>query len=62
MLILSRRPGESLVMTTESGEEIRLIVLQNTGRQVRMGVDANHNVTIDREEIHRKRQAERIDE
>ncbi|NWN92264.1 carbon storage regulator [Marinobacter adhaerens] len=61
MLILSRKPGESLVMTTESGEEIQLIVLQSSGIQVRMGVDANHSVTIDREEIHLKKQAEAKD-
>lgn len=59
MLILSRKAGEALVATTESGEIIKVVVLQNGGAQVRMGVVANQNVTVDREEIYLRKKAER---
>lgn len=58
MLILSRKAGEALVATTESGEIIKVVVLQNGGAQVRMGVVANQNVTVDREEIYLRKKAE----
>jgi len=60
MLILTRRPGETLVMKTESGELINVTVLGVKANQVRIGVDAPQSVSVDREEIYLKKQAERV--
>lgn len=58
MLILTRRPGEALVMETESKETIKVVVIENRGAQVRLGVIAEQKVAIDREEIHLRKKAE----
>lgn len=58
MLILTRRPGEALVMETKSKETIKVVVIENRGAQVRLGVIAEQKVAIDREEIHLRKKAE----
>jgi carbon storage regulator len=60
MLILTRRPGETLVMKTESGELINVTVLGVKANQVRIGVEAPKTVAVNREEIHIKKEAERV--
>ena len=57
MLILTRRVSETLVITTPDGTEIRTTVLGVKGNQVRIGVDAPKDVSIDREEIHDRKVA-----
>ena len=47
MLILSRRPGDAVVI--EGG--IRIVVLASDRRGVRLGIDAPPHVAIVREEI-----------
>ena len=47
MLILTRRPNETLMI----GSEITVTVLGVKGNQVRIGVNAPKNVTVHREEI-----------
>lgn len=54
MLILTRRVGETLMI----GDDIKVTVLGVKGNQVRIGVDAPRDVTVDREEIHLRRVAE----
>lgn len=57
MLNLTRRPGETIVMTLPSGETIRITVLNIKGNQVRIGTDAPNHIAVDRQEIYeRKRQ------
>lgn len=52
MLILTRRPGE----TIKIGDDIEVTVLSIKGNQVRLGVTAPKDVPVDREEIYiRKR-------
>jgi carbon storage regulator CsrA len=51
MLMLTRKPDESIVITTESGDEIVISVLSIVGQQVRLGFDADESVTIDRAEL-----------
>lgn len=55
MLILTRRPGESLII----GDDVRLSVLAVKGNQVRIGIDAPKEITVHREEIYLKVQAEK---
>lgn len=56
MLILTRRISESLIV---GDHEIVITVLGVKGNQVRIGVEADPTVAIDREEIYLRKQAER---
>ena len=51
MLILTRRPGESLIIKLPTGEKIKVTVLGVKGNQVRIGTDAPENIAILREEL-----------
>jgi carbon storage regulator len=51
MLILTRRPGESLIIETPTGERIEVTVLGVKGQQVRIGTDAPDEISIVREEL-----------
>jgi len=56
MLILSRRPNESLRI---AGNVI-ITVVGLSGSQIRLGITAPPHVTIDREEVHQRKLAERV--
>jgi carbon storage regulator len=58
MLILTRRVGESLKIL----QDITVTVLGVKGSQVRLGVSAPKSVTVHREEIYKRIQAEHADE
>ena len=47
MLILTRRIGEKLII----GENVTVTILGVKGRQIRIGIDAPRDVTVNREEI-----------
>ena len=51
MLILTRRPGESLIIETPTGEKIIVTVLEVKGNQIRIGTDAPDDIAIVREEL-----------
>lgn len=55
MLILTRRPDETVVI----GKNIRVVVMGVNGNQVRIGIEAPKNIEVDREEIHERKQQER---
>ncbi len=48
MLVLSRKPGESIVI----GNDIVVTVVEFRGEQVRLGVDAPRSVPVYREELY----------
>ena len=54
MLILTRKPNESVVV----GDQIRVVVVEVKGRQVRLGVEAPEDTKIYRGEIFDRIQAE----
>ena len=51
MLILTRRPGESILVELPDGEQITVTVLEVKGKQVKLGTDAPDDVPIVREEL-----------
>jgi carbon storage regulator len=54
MLILTRRVGETLVMSLPSGETITVTVLSVKGNQVRIGTTAPKHIPVHRQEIHER--------
>ena len=50
MLVLTRRSGEKVVI----GENVTVTVLGVKGSQVRIGIDAPRDVTVNREEIYQR--------
>ena len=58
MLILTRRPGETLIIETPAGKQIKVTVLEVKGNQVRIGTDAPDDIAIVREELLEKLSAE----
>jgi len=54
MLILTRRPGEAIMI----GPDVVVTLLGVKGNHCRIGVTAPKNVSVNREEIHEKIQAE----
>ncbi len=55
MLILTRRVGESLII----GDDVVINILGVKGNQVRIGVDAPKEISVHREEIYDRIQAEK---
>ena len=56
MLVLSRRLNQSIVI----GGAVRVTVLAITPSRVEIGVEAPREITVDREEIHLRRQESRL--
>ncbi len=50
MLILTRRPGESLYV----GDDIRITVLSIQGKQVKIGISLPKDMVVYREEVYRR--------
>lgn len=50
MLILTRRPGESLCL----GDDIRITILSLQGKQVKIGLDVPSGMVVYRDEVYRR--------
>ncbi len=59
MLVLTRSVGERLII---NDGEIRLNVLEVKGNQVRLGIEAPKHISVHREEIYNRIQAEATEE
>jgi carbon storage regulator len=55
MLILTRRVGETIMI----GDNVTVTVLGVKGHQIRIGVNAPSDVSVHREEIYRRIEAEK---
>jgi len=56
MLVLTRRPGERVKI----GDDITVTVLAIKGAQLRLGFSAPRNISVHREEVYQRIQAEKI--
>jgi carbon storage regulator len=50
MLVLTRRPGEEIIIDGK----IRLTVVSVRGDRIRIGIEAPPSVVVDRQEIHER--------
>ncbi len=50
MLVLTRKPGESLRL----GDDIRITVVEIDGSNIKLGIDAPRSVSIYREEVYQR--------
>lgn len=51
MLILTRKPSESIII---GDNKVKIKILSVKGRQIRVGINAERNISIHREEIFNK--------
>lgn len=51
MLVLSRRPGEEIIID----DNIKITVVSIKGDRIRIGITAPSNVSVDRAEIHERK-------
>lgn len=58
MLVLSRRPGESIRIKND----VEVTVLEVRGKRVRLGIRAPHRVPVYREEVYDLRTDEPVNE
>ena len=54
MLVLTRKVGEGIAI----GDDIKVIVMQVKGKQVRLGIKAGPETVVHREEVYNKIQLE----
>lgn len=59
MLILSRYVQESIILHTDEGLKITILVTDYDRGQIKLGIDAPKGVHIDRKEIWLRKQAEK---
>lgn len=52
MLIMTRKAGQSIIID----KDIVVTVLETKGMQVKIGIEAPREITVDREEIHIKKE------
>lgn len=57
MLVLTRKVGEGIAI----GDNIKIIVMQIKGKQVRLGIKADPSTAIHREEVYQRIKAENKD-
>lgn len=54
MLVLTRKVGEGIAI----GEDVKIIVMQIKGKQVRLGIKASASTVVHREEVYQRIQDE----
>ena len=54
MLVLTRKVGEAIAV----GDDIKIIVMQVRGKQVRLGIKASPSTAVHREEVYQRIQDE----
>ena len=54
MLVVTRKAGESIIITTDSGEQVKVTLLQSFPYRAKLGIEAEDSVRINREEVEEK--------
>ena len=54
MLVLSRRPGEDIVINGGTPDQVTIYIREMDGSKVRLGFDAPPHISIHRGEIHER--------
>jgi carbon storage regulator len=54
VLVLTRKVGEGIAI----GDDIKIVVMQIKGKQVRLGIKASANTVVHREEVYQRIQEE----
>ena len=57
MLILARKVGETIVI----GDDIKVVVMDVNGSQIKLGIEAPKDVTVNRVEVYKKIQSEKLE-
>jgi carbon storage regulator len=52
MLVLTRKVGENIII----GENIRVTIVSIDHGKVRIGIEAPRDITVDRQEVHERRE------
>lgn len=58
MLILTRKPSESIII---GDNKVKIKILSIKGRQVRLGITADESISVHREEIYNKIKKEGVE-
>ncbi len=58
MLILNRKEDQSVIITTEAGEEIEISVLEISGKYAKLGFSAPTSVGVDRKEVSERKKGD----
>ena len=56
MLVLTRKVGESIAI----GDDVKIVVMQIKGKQVRLGIKASPATVVHREEVYQRIQEENV--
>ena len=56
MLVLTRKIGELIVI----GDNIKIKIVEIKGKQVRIGIEAPRSVQVNREEIYRQKNGDKL--
>lgn len=56
MLVLTRKVGEGIAI----GDDVKIVVMQIKGKQVRLGIKASPNTVVHREEVYQRIQDENV--
>lgn len=56
MLVLTRKVGEGIAI----GDDIKIVVMQIKGKQVRLGIKASASTVVHREEVYQRIQDENL--
>jgi carbon storage regulator len=51
VLVLTRRPNETIIITPPGCEPIRIVVVEVRGDKARLGIEAPRQVTVHRQEV-----------
>ncbi len=57
MLVISRHKNEELILTTETGKVIRVVVVELRDGKARIGIDAPAEISVTRPDMRHRRPA-----